>query len=74
MSARGLVTKPTTRQEMVHIRVFLYQGYDIHFYCGEAHCRLQAWLAEFGQTLFTWGEILPPIITIDTLDSGVDCY
>ena len=33
MSARGLVTKPTTRQEMVHIRVFLYQDYDIRFYC-----------------------------------------
>ena len=33
MSARGLVAKPTTRQVMVHIRVFLYQGYDIRFYC-----------------------------------------
>ena len=39
MSVRGLVAKPTTRQVMVHIRMFLYQGYDIRFYC-EAHCRL----------------------------------
>ena len=31
MSARGLVAKPTTRQVIVHIRVFLYQGYDIRF-------------------------------------------
>jgi hypothetical protein len=37
MSARGLIAKPTTRKVMVHIRVFLYQGYDIRFYC-EAHC------------------------------------
>jgi hypothetical protein len=36
MSARGLFAKPTTRQVMVYICVFLYQGYDILFYC-EAH-------------------------------------
>ena len=37
MSARGLLAKPTTRQVMVYICVFLYQGYDILFY-REAHC------------------------------------
>ena len=40
MSARGLLAKPTTRQVMVYIRVFLYQGYDILFY-REAHCTTQ---------------------------------
>jgi hypothetical protein len=41
MSARGLLAKPTTRQVMVYICVFLYQGYDILFYC-EAHCTTEA--------------------------------
>jgi hypothetical protein len=41
MSARGLLAKPTTRQVMVYICVFLYQGYDILFY-REAHCILPA--------------------------------
>jgi hypothetical protein len=36
-SARGLLAKPTTRQVMVYIRFFLYQGYDILFF-REAHC------------------------------------
>jgi hypothetical protein len=40
MSARGLLAKPTTRQVMVYICVFLYQGYDILFYRG-AHCTLK---------------------------------
>jgi hypothetical protein len=39
MSARGLLAKPRTRQVMVYICVFLYQGYDILFYC-EAHCTI----------------------------------
>ena len=41
MSARGLLAKPATRQVMVYICVFLYQGYDILFY-REAHCILPA--------------------------------
>ena len=36
-SARGLLAKPMTKQVMVYIRFFLYQGYDILFF-GEAHC------------------------------------
>jgi hypothetical protein len=36
-SARGLLAKPTTKQVMVYICFFLYQGYDILFY-REAHC------------------------------------
>ena len=39
MSARGLLAKPTTRQVIVYICVFLYQGYDILFY-REAQCRI----------------------------------
>ena len=39
MSARGLLAKPTTRQVMVYICVFLYQGYGILFY-PEAHYRI----------------------------------
>jgi hypothetical protein len=38
-SASGLLAKPTTRQVMVYIRFFLYQGYDILFY-REAHCKV----------------------------------
>jgi hypothetical protein len=33
-SARGLLAKPTTRQVMVYIRFYLYQGFDILFYRG----------------------------------------
>ena len=39
MSARGLLAKPKTRQVIVYICVFLYQGYDILFY-REAQCRI----------------------------------
>jgi hypothetical protein len=42
-SARGLLAKPTTKQVMVYIRFFLYQGYDILFF-GEAHCKSSLFL------------------------------